>query len=155
MRRCVFLDRDGVINAKPAAGEYIRSWGEFQILPPVVDWIRLFNALDLLVIVLTNQRGVAKELMTTADLEEIHKRMCCELADCGAHIDDVFSCVHEEGECDCRKPRPGLVLASVRKWDIDMSNSILIGDSDADRELARNCGMRYIAVEGGRIRGVL
>ena len=155
MRCCVFLDRDGVINAKAAVGEYVCVWEEFKILPSVVDWIRLFNALDLLVIVVTNQRGVAKGLMTAADLEEIHRRMCSALAKRGAHVDDVFSCIHEEGTCECRKPRAGLVMAAARKWDIDLSRSILIGDSNTDRELAKACGMRFIGVHGGTIQRVL
>jgi histidinol-phosphate phosphatase family protein len=155
MRRCVFLDRDGVINVKAAAGDYIRSWEQFKILPAVVDWIRLFNALDLLVIVVTNQRGVAKGLMTAADLDEIHQRMCSALAERGARVDDVFSCIHAEGACDCRKPRAGLVVAAARKWDVDLSHSILIGDSNSDRELADACGMRFIGVHGGTIQRVL
>src|SRR5579863_7775705 len=105
MRRCVFLDRDGVINAKPKPGEYIRTWEEFRLIPVVVDWIRLFNVLDLLVIVVTNQRGVTGGVMSTSDLDRIHTEMRATLAERGAHIDDVFCCIHEEGTCDCRKPR--------------------------------------------------
>jgi len=151
MRRCVFLDRDGVINVKPRAGEYVRSWEEFHLLPAVVDWIRLFNALDLLVIVVTNQRGVARGLVAPEELERIHKNMCDRLLELGAHVHDVFCCPHEEGVCDCRKPRPGLVLRAARKWDIDLARSILIGDSASDREVAQRCGMRFIAVAAGRV----
>lgn len=154
-RRCVFLDRDGVINAKPAEGEYIRSWSEFRFLPNAGDWIRLFNALDLLVVVVTNQRGIARGLMSAGEAAAIHARMVEELASVGARIDDVLVCPHEEGECDCRKPRPGLVLRAAAKWDIDLGASILIGDSWRDRELASACGLRYVEVSDGRIvRGV-
>jgi hypothetical protein len=75
MRRCVFLDRDGVINFKPAQGEYIRTWREFRLISSVVDWIRLFNALDLLVIVVTNQRGVALGYVDPGELARIHDNM--------------------------------------------------------------------------------
>jgi D-glycero-D-manno-heptose 1,7-bisphosphate phosphatase len=154
MRPCVFLDRDGVINVKPKAGEYIRNWGEFRLIPEVVDWIRLCNTLGVLVIVITNQRGVALGRMSMADLEEVHLRMRRELASRGAHIDDLFCCVHDEGVCDCRKPRIGLIEEAVRKWEIDTPSSIVIGDSDVDRELARRCGMRFVLVNEGKISQV-
>jgi histidinol-phosphate phosphatase family protein len=151
MRRCVFLDRDGVVNYKPKAGEYVRSWEEFQLIPAVADWIRLFNALDLLVIVVTNQRGVALGLMTPEELTRIHKNMQDRLLDLDARIDDVYCCPHDEGVCDCRKPRPGLVLEAARKWGVDLGQSILIGDSLSDQELAQRCGMRFVAVAEGRV----
>ena len=151
MRRCVFLDRDGVINVNPKAGDYIRTWREFQLIPEVVDWIRLFNALDLLVIVVTNQRGVARGLMSLADLEQIHLRMREELAERGAYIDDLFCCTHDEGACECRKPAVGMIREAAQKWKIDTPASIMIGDSDVDRELARRCGMRFVLVNEGKM----
>lgn len=155
MRRCVFLDRDGVINVKPPAGDYVRSWENFHLIPTVVDWIRLFNTLDLLVIVVTNQRGVARGLMSQSDLDRIHEVMLERLAAAGARIDDIFCCVHAEGECDCRKPRPGMVLEAARKWNIDLSGSILIGDSPVDRRLAEACHLKFVAVDEGRITEIV
>lgn len=154
-RRCVFLDRDGVINVKPAPGEYLRHWEEFQLLPAIVDWIRLFNALDLLVIVVTNQRGVARGIMTEEDVAGIHRHMLDCLAEAGARIDDVFCCPHEYGSCNCRKPLPGLVLQAQAKWNIDLTASILIGDSESDRELAQSCGMPFILAGDGHIVDVV
>lgn len=154
-QRCVFLDRDGVINQSPSTGEYVRSWEQFRLLPAVVDWIRLFKALGLLVIVVTNQRGVARGLMEQADLEEIHARMRAELERAGARIDDVLCCVHEEGACDCRKPLPGMVLKAAQKWDIDLGSSIMVGDSLTDRELALACGMRFVEVFEGKVTEVI
>ena len=151
MRRCVFLDRDGVINVKPPDGEYVRRWEEFRLIPAAVDWIRLFNALDLLVVVVTNQRGVARGLVAPEELERIHANMREQLLGLGARIDDVFCCPHEKDVCDCRKPRPGLVQAAARKWDIDLARSVMVGDSPSDEELARRCGMRFIAAAGGRV----
>ena len=150
-RRCVFLDRDGVINVKAPAGEYIRTWQEFQLIPAVVDWIRLFNVLDFVVVVVTNQRGVARGLVEPGDLGEIHRRMVEQLAEEGARVDDVFTCPHEEDSCNCRKPRPGLVLEAANKWDIDIAQSLMIGDSESDRQLAENCGMSFVHVRDGRI----
>jgi len=155
MPRCVFLDRDGVINVKPPAGDYIRSWEAFHLIPTMVDWIRLFNALDLLVIVVTNQRGVARGLMSQSDLDRIHEVMLERLAVAGARIDDIFCCIHAEGTCDCRKPRPGMVLEAASKWNIDLKTSILIGDSPVDRRLAQACNLKFVAVDEGRITEVV
>jgi D-glycero-D-manno-heptose 1,7-bisphosphate phosphatase len=152
-RRCVFLDRDGVINEKAAPHDYIRSWSEFRFLPNIADWIRLFNALDFLVIVITNQRGVARGMMTRESVDEIHRNMIAELAARGVRIDDVFVCPHQENACDCRKPKPGMVLQAQAKWAIDLTGSLMIGDSDSDAALATVCGMRFLRVADGRLAG--
>jgi D-glycero-D-manno-heptose 1,7-bisphosphate phosphatase len=151
LRRCVFMDRDGVINRKPPPGEYIRTWKEFTFIPAAVDWIRLFNALDLLVIVVTNQRGVALGRVAHAELQRIHDRMRAHLGEAGARIDDIFTCPHEKDTCECRKPKPGLVLDAARKWNISISDSLMIGDSASDRALAISCGLRFVPVAEGQI----
>ncbi len=149
-RRAVFLDRDGVINVKPPAGDYIRQWTEFRFVPTIAGWIRLFNALDLLVIVVTNQRGIARGLMRREDVEEIHRNMAAKLASLGARIDDIFYCPHDRDECGCRKPKTGMVELARDKWDIDLGASLMIGDSDKDAELAARCGMKFLRVDEGR-----
>jgi len=151
MRRCLFLDRDGVINAAPPAGEYIRRWEEFRLLPEAISWIRLFKAAGFLAIVLTNQRGVALGLHTEADLQALHERMRAELAAEGVILDDIFYCPHAEGACTCRKPLPGMVLQAQQKWDIDLSASPLIGDGERDRLLAECCGIPFAMVRDGRV----
>lgn len=149
-RSCVFLDRDGVINVKAAPGEYVRNWRQFEFLPNIVDWIRIFNTLDYLVIVITNQRGVARGLISPEDLAEIHCNMVGALASQGARIDDIFCCPHRENTCECRKPKPGMILQAQIKWDLNISRSLLIGDSDSDEELASNCGLKFIRAAHGR-----
>ncbi len=150
-RNCVFLDRDGVINVKAAPHDYIRNWRQFEFLPNITDWIRIFNTLDYLVIVITNQRGVARGLITPVDLDEIHRNMISELASKGARIDDVFCCPHHDNACECRKPKPGLVLQAQQKWDLNLDRSVLVGDSDSDEELAANSGLKFIRVAHGSI----
>ena len=150
-RPCVFLDRDGVINVAPEKGAYIRTWEEFRFLPGITDWIRLFNALEYLVIVVTNQRGVALGLIESRHLNEIHANMVQELARQGARLDDVFYCPHHEDACLCRKPKPGLVLAAQQKWTIDLERSLMIGDSSSDEQLAENCGLRFLRAADGRL----
>lgn len=149
-RRCVFLDRDGVINVK-LEGDYVRSWEQFQFYPAVFDWIRLFNALDYLVIVITNQRGVALGKMSEGDVGAIHKKMCGALIEKGAHVDDIFVCPHHAGVCGCRKPKPGMVYEARAKWDIDLAQSLMIGDSDSDRDLAAACGLRFLRACNGSL----
>ena len=154
-RRCVFLDRDGVINVKPRDGHYVTSWDEFVWIPETTAWIRLFNALDYLVVVVTNQRGVARGRMSIETVDAIHAQMVSELADQGAVIDDVLVCPHELDSCDCRKPRPGMVFAARDKWAIEVSQSIMIGDSGSDRQLAETCGMKFVHVLDGKILAVV
>jgi D-glycero-D-manno-heptose 1,7-bisphosphate phosphatase len=150
-RRCVFLDRDGTINVAPPAGGYIEHWEQFRFLPGAIDWIRIFNMLGFLVVVLTNQRGVARGLVRQEDLDEIHRQMALEVEKAGGRIDLILCCPHEEGECNCRKPKPGMVRQAQARWDIDLAASLLIGDSDRDRDLAAACGMGFVRVHEGRV----
>ena len=154
-RRCLFLDRDGVINVKPPDGEYVLRWDKFRLIPEVVSWIRLFKAAGYLAIVLTNQRCVALGLLSDADLQALHERMCAELSARGAVIDDIFYCPHQEGACDCRKPRPGLVFAAQKKWNIDVSASLYVGDSDQDKLLAERCGIPFAWVSDGKVLKII
>jgi D-glycero-D-manno-heptose 1,7-bisphosphate phosphatase len=149
--RCVFLDRDGTVNVGAPAGDYIQNWGQFRFLPGIIDWIRIFNTLGFLVVVVTNQRGVARGLVRQEDLDEIHRQMTFEIERGGGRIDQILCCPHEEGACMCRKPKPGLVLAAQARWDIDLAGSVLIGNSDSDRDLAAACGMGFIRVRDGQV----
>jgi D-glycero-D-manno-heptose 1,7-bisphosphate phosphatase len=151
MNRCVFLDRDGVINEKPPEGSYVTRWDEFVLIPAVIDWVRLFNALDLLVIIVTNQRGIALGLMSQEALQDIHGRMLALFQERGARIDDIFVCPHQEGTCDCRKPRPGLVREAQSKWNLDLAQSLLIGDSERDRQLAESCRIPFLRAARGKL----
>jgi D-glycero-D-manno-heptose 1,7-bisphosphate phosphatase len=143
MTRAVFLDRDGVINQKPPEGRYVTRWEDFHILPGVVEGIALLNRAGFCVIVVTNQRCVAKGLMTVADLERMHQRMSESLSQAGATIDGIYYCPHEmEPSCNCRKPLPGMLLDAARSRGIELPASWMIGDSDIDVEAGRNAGCK-------------
>ena len=145
MSRAAFLDRDGVVNQKAPQGQYITRWEEMQLLPGVVEAIALLNRAGFLVIVVTNQRCVAKGLITTSELGAIHERMRDALARAGASLDGVYYCPHElQPPCTCRKPRPGMLLEAARAHDIDLSASWMIGDSDKDVEAGKNAGCRTV-----------
>ena len=153
MNRAAFLDRDGVINRKAPIGQYVTSWKEMQMLPDVARAISLFNRAGYLVIVVTNQRCVAKGLISAPDLEGIHERMCNDLKRVGAIVHEVYYCPHEiEPACDCRKPQPGMLLRAAKAHGIDLSASWMIGDSDRDIEAGKNAGCRTVRmVEGAEL----
>ena len=151
MNSAVFLDRDGVINRKPPEGDYITRWEDMELLPGVVEGIALLNQANFCVIVITNQRCVAKGLISEAGLEEIHRRMTETLARSGATVDGIYYCPHDlQASCACRKPAPGMLLDAARSRGIDLAASWMIGDSDNDVEAGRNAGCktaRVIAAE--------
>lgn len=154
MTRAAFLDRDGVINQKAPEGQYVTSWGDFHFLPRIAESIALLNALDFSVVVVTNQRCVAKGLMALAELEEMHRRMSESLRHEGAVIDAVYYCPHDyEAACDCRKPAPGMLLQAARERGIQLRESWMIGDSDIDVQAGQNAGCRTakISADGSTI----
>jgi len=116
MSATVFLDRDGTINVKAPEGDYVKSWDEFEFLPGAVDAIRALHESGRRVVVVTNQRGIARGRMTEDDLADIHERML-EAIGPGV-VAAVYHCPHDDGQCDCRKPRPG---CSARDWSIRAS----------------------------------
>jgi D-glycero-D-manno-heptose 1,7-bisphosphate phosphatase len=143
MSKAVFLDRDGVINRKAPEGDYVIRWEEMTFLPGVVDAISLLNKAGFRVIVVTNQRCVAKGLITAQALESLHQQMCNALARDGARIDAVYYCPHEkDAGCGCRKPAPGMLLKAKADYGIDLSPSWMIGDSELDVEAGMNAGCK-------------
>jgi D-glycero-D-manno-heptose 1,7-bisphosphate phosphatase len=139
----VFLDRDGVINQKPAAGDYVTRWEDFQILPGVTEGIGQLNRAGFRVIVVTNQRCIAKGLITVVELELMHERMLHFLAQAGATINAIYYCPHEtEPVCQCRKPAPGMLLEAAREHGIDLGASWMIGDSESDIKAGKNAGCK-------------
>lgn len=144
MYKTVFLDRDGLINQKAPEHDYIKSWEEFRFLPGVAEAIRRLNDAGYLVLVVTNQRGVARGMMSMSAVDEIHKAMCRALDEAGAHIEKVYVCPHEAGTCNCRKPDIGLFLQAERDFEIDRQHSWMVGDSDSDVEAGQRYGVRTI-----------
>jgi len=143
MKRGVFLDRDGVINRKASEDEYITRWEDFHFLPDVADGIALLNRAGWSVIVISNQRCVAKGLLSVATLEAMHQRMSEELGAAGAKVDGIYYCPHEkDAACNCRKPAPGMLLAAAKEHQIDLRSSWMIGDSETDVEAGRRAGCR-------------
>jgi len=144
-RKAVFLDRDGVINKKPPEHDYIKSWDEFEFIPGIENLIKIFNEKGDLVIVFTNQAGVARKLMTEEALNEINRKMTEELKKKGAIIDAVYSCIHGYTDnCECRKPKPGLLLMAAKDLNIDLKKSLAIGDSEVDIIAGKMAGCKTL-----------
>jgi|SRR5271154_5082038 D-glycero-D-manno-heptose 1,7-bisphosphate phosphatase len=143
MTKAVFLDRDGVINRKAPEGDYITSSEDFQILPGVTEAISLLNRAGFRVIVVTNQRAIAKGILTIAGLKKIHEQMAESLSKSGAVIDGIQFCPHDyDPPCTCRKPAPGMLLDAAQELAMDLKASWMIGDSDIDIQAGKNAGCR-------------
>jgi len=138
---CLFLDRDGVINERIMGG-YVQSWAEFRFLPGVLRAIATLSRWAPRIVVVTNQQGVGKGLMTDGDLEDIHTRMAAEIAAAGGRLDAILVCPHlASAACDCRKPAPGLALRYLgENAQLDAELSIMVGDTDSDIEMGRRLG---------------
>jgi D-glycero-D-manno-heptose 1,7-bisphosphate phosphatase len=140
-----------VINRGFTHGHYLRRWEEVELLPGVEDAIAQLNRSGRKVIVATNQRGVALGLCTEAELQQLHARLQQHLAAHGAHLDAIYYCPHDNGQCNCRKPLPGMFEQAFRNFSgASAANSVMIGDSLSDVETGRNVGIRtvFIAAPG-------
>ena len=147
MPRAVFIDRDGVINRKAREGEYVTSWDDFYILPGVAEAVTLLKRAGYAVIVVTNQRCVAKGLLAVAELENMHKRMRESLSHLGAIVDGVYYCPHDyESSCSCRKPAPGMLYEAAREHGLDLRSSWMVGDSEIDIQAGKNAGCKTARV---------
>jgi len=145
MSKAAFLDRDGVINRKAPGDQYITNWEEMEIFPGIPEAIARLNDAGFRVIVVTNQRCVAKGLITSAKLEAMHDRMRHYFTQAGARIDAVYYCPHEEEpRCWCRKPQPGMLLDAAHDYDINLPESWIIGDSVIDVEAGRRAGCKTV-----------
>jgi D-glycero-D-manno-heptose 1,7-bisphosphate phosphatase len=147
--RYVFLDRDGVINQKMPEGLFVTAPRELVLYSGVGAAIALLNQAGIKVMVVTNQRGVALGLYSKSDLAAIHNHLQDLLAHEGARIDRIYSCPHERDSCNCRKPRPGMILQAFRDFPgSNASNSIMIGDSLVDMQTGNAVGMATVFIEG-------
>jgi len=145
MRSAVFLDRDGVINRKAPEGEYITRWEDLEILPGVAASVRQIKEADLKVVVVTNQRCVAKGILTEIALQKLHERLIDQLAQDGAIIDGIYYCPHDKtAGCSCRKPAAGMLVQAAQEHEIDLKGSWMVGDSPSDILAGKNAGCRTI-----------
>jgi histidinol-phosphate phosphatase family protein len=157
---CLFLDRDGVINRR-VVGDYVRSTRQFEWLPGAARALRKLGGWAPYLVVVTNQQGIGKGLMSADDVAAIHQHLQAELAANGMALDAFQVCPHLESEgCACRKPRTGLVLDWLGQHpEIEPSLSVVVGDSLRDLELAQNVaatagGCASIHIGSGSLEGI-
>lgn len=136
----VFFDRDGVVNLSPGPG-YVTRWDDFHFSAGIIEALRLCKDRGFKTVLVTNQQGVGKGLMTREALDRLHERMQQELARHGAAFDSVQVCPHLEGTCGCRKPSPAMIFAARDELGLDLARSWLIGDQDRDIQMAINAGV--------------
>jgi len=153
LKRAVFVDRDGTINVER---DYLYRIEDFEFIPGAPEAIRLLNEAGFLVVVVTNQSGVARGYYTEEDVEILHRHIAAELAKAGARVDAWHYCPHHPAgrgsyslPCRCRKPLPGMLLEAARRHNIDLAASVMIGDKLADVEAGIAAGCRTILVRSG------
>src|SRR6266550_4687480 len=158
MNRAVFIDRDGTISEEVG---YINHASRFRLFPYSAAALNQLHENGYLAIVITNQAGVARGYFSEDMVQNIHRRMTDELTASGATLDAIYYCAHHplvgdppyRLDCDCRKPKPGLLLRAAREFDIDLSDSWMVGDRYSDIELGANAGVRSALVMSGYGRG--
>lgn len=156
-QKAIFLDRDGTINKYVG---FLRSIDQFELIPGVADAIKKINASGYLCIVVTNQPVIARGEVTVDELDMIHKKMETELGFAGAYVDGLYYCPHHphkgyEGEipelkfdCDCRKPKPGMLLKAAEDFNVDLEQSYMVGDGENDIKAGLAAGCKAVLING-------
>lgn len=146
-----FIDRDGVINEER---NYVHRISDFVLLPGVVEGLSLLRDAGYLIIVVTNQAGIARGYYEQAEMDRLHDHLRKLLAEQGVSLDAIYFCPHHpQGciealaiECDCRKPSPGMLLQAAKDFNINLSASVLIGDKFSDVQAGKRAGVGRIAI---------
>ncbi len=147
MKKAIFLDRDGVINHDP--GDYTTSITEFTILPDVIPALVQWSEKGYIIVVITNQGGIAKERYTFDDFYEIDDYMKSKFLEAGVAYVETYFCPHHDAisHCLCRKPHSGMIEKAIAKHGIDPDQSVMIGDKWRDLEAAQGAGVKGIKID--------
>tara|TARA_Y100001949_G_scaffold152467_1_gene138866 strand:- start:102 stop:587 length:486 start_codon:yes stop_codon:yes gene_type:complete len=144
--KAVFLDRDGVINEK--RDDHVKNISEFKIFSGVGDAIKLLRDKGYLVIIITNQSAIGRKIISEKTLDEIHTELKNYLNQHDTHVDSIYYCPHTpEENCNCRKPKPGLLIKATNDFDIDLEKSYFIGDSESDLNAAKEARCKGILLK--------
>lgn len=150
-KKVVILDRDGVINKKMPEHDYVKKWDEFEFLPEAVQGLHMLSNAGYDIHVASNQRGIARGLMSEEDLAVIHDSMRSKLLQKGITIGSIYYCPHDLSDtCECRKPKPGLLLNAAREHLLDLTKTFFVGDSESDRAAGQSVGCKTIILNNGQ-----
>jgi len=153
-RRAVFLDRDGVICRN--RDDYVKSWDEFVFIPGALPTLAHLAQTDLGIVIVTNQSAINRGIVPRMVVEDIHARMVRAIEAAGGRVDLVMYCPHRpDEECDCRKPKPGMLLAATRDLGVDLRHSYFVGDASSDVRAGQAVGCQSYLVLTGRGRDEL
>lgn len=150
-RAAAFLDREGTLNVRPAEHEYVTSPSEFVWLPGAREGVRRLQQTGFVLAVVSNQRGVARGLVSVSAVRDIERRIQADLAPFGCRVEQFRYCFHDLADrCECRKPRPGMLLELARDLDLDLSRSWMIGDMQSDVGAGKAAGCRTAFIGSSR-----
>lgn len=148
--KAVFLDRDGTINVGIPRIQRVDSVEKVELLPKVIEGLSLLAKLDYGVFFVTNQAGLAEGLITRADFDKINKRTLELITPSNIDVIETYVCPHGASDnCDCLKPKPGMLLDAAKKYDIDLSESWMVGDRLTDIQTGINAGTKTVLVLSG------
>jgi D-glycero-D-manno-heptose 1,7-bisphosphate phosphatase len=154
MRKAIFIDRDGTLIEEVG---YLKMLEDLRFTPRAINALQIFHQHGFMNIVITNQSAIARGILSPKELNKIHQKMKLLAKEEGGIIDDIFYCPHLPGgrvapfniECECRKPRPGMILEAANKHHLNLQECILIGDKPSDLQLAELAGIRGVLVLTG------
>ena len=154
MDKAIFLDRDGVINKDH---DYVCRIADFEFIPKAVEGLKKLQEVGYKLIIISNQSGIARDYYQEKDVKILHEYMLNELNKKSVQIDKIYYCPHHPSDgngkyttdCDCRKPKPGLIKKAVQEFNIDLKQSFFIGDKTADIQTGKNAGCATVLVKTG------
>jgi len=158
-KKAIFLDRDGVVNYEK---NFVLTPKAMELIPEAPEAIRKINTSDYLAVMVTNQSAIARNLINTEDLNQIHNKLKADLKAYNAHLDAIYYCPHHPDydglgvnkdliiDCHCRKPKPGMLTDASKELDIDLTQSYIIGDAERDILAGKEAGCTTIGVRTGK-----
>jgi D-glycero-D-manno-heptose 1,7-bisphosphate phosphatase len=149
MRPAIFLDRDGVIIENRS--DYVRTWEDVAFIPGALEALAEISRTEFAIVIVTNQAGVGRGLISETVARSINQSVCEEIVRSGGRVDGMYLCPHtNDDDCECRKPKPGMLLQAAREHDIDLSHSWMIGDALTDLQAGKAAGAQSLLVLTGR-----
>lgn len=150
-KKVILLDRDGVINKKPQKAEYVKNWSEFKFLPGAIVALKILTKKGYEIIIISNQAGIGRGVMTEKDLKKIHKKFLevCEKE--GINIKAIYYCPHNwDDGCFCRKPKPGMLFKAASDHNFDLTEAVFIGDDERDEQTGQAANCKTILLKQGK-----